>query len=113
MAAEVIDLAMYASLRAPSGTERAEAVANESAWFQSSRPALTTDFLAASALRKLDEESSVGRLFELIEAALLRLEACLEFLETGDNLAADDEFMGCKKIFSEMLMFRDVSEPVG
>lgn len=112
--AEVINFSRYASLRSSSGTQRAETAPDQETWFTSSESSNQgRDFLSPSALRKLDDQNPLGRLLELIEASLLRLEACLGFLAAGDNFAADDEFMGCKKLFSEMLMFRDTSEAVG
>jgi hypothetical protein len=43
---------------------------------------------------------------------LERLSVCKAFL-SSDPIAADDSFIACKPIFTELLMFRDLSDAVG
>lgn len=69
--------------------------------------------LNASVLRKLDNTSSLARLLSLAEEAMARLERCVFLLNSGDHLGADDQLMGCKRLFSEMLMFRNTSDAAG
>lgn len=69
--------------------------------------------LNASVLRKLDNSSSLAQLLSLAEDAMARLGKCLVLLEAGDRLGADDQLMGCKRVFSEMLMFRNINDAVG
>ena len=49
----------------------------------------------------------------MIEDALEELDRCISSLDAGDDFAADDMLMACKRTFSEMLMFRSVSDAIG
>ena len=68
--------------------------------------------LSAGVLQKLNPENEVGRFLDLCAQALAQIEECKELIKS-DPLAADDKFMASKVIFSELLMFRDLSDSVG
>jgi hypothetical protein len=69
--------------------------------------------LSASVLRKLNVDSDLGRFVDLADDALERTITCQQLLGSGDAIGADDQFIACKPIFVEMLMFRNLSDAVG
>jgi hypothetical protein len=112
--AEVIELAKYVAVAAAVGTQSAEVQPLDSdRWSRSSQTEVSNDFLSAAAVRKLDDQSPIGRLLNLVEEALRRLERCQELLDKQELFSADDELMACKRLFSEMLMFRGINDSLG
>jgi hypothetical protein len=110
---EVIDLANYAKRRQTStNTSPASAAAENASWYRPVEEFSSGPFLSAGVLRKLDVESELSRFVGLANEALDRLSVCQRLL-ASDPLGADDQFIGCKPIFIEMLMFRDLSDAVG
>jgi hypothetical protein len=112
---EVIDLASYAHRRQTSAnTSSASAPPEDASWYRPVEPSASSSgpFLSAGILRKLDVDSELSRFVGLTDEALDRLTACQQLL-ASDPLGADDQFIGCKPVFVEMLMFRDLSDSVG
>ena len=111
--ADVIDLAHYARRSEfAANTSFAATARNPSSWYKGVDDFGDGVLLSANVLRKLDVDSDLGRFVGLVHEALERLSAC-QMLLPNDAIAADDSFLACKPIFSEMLMFRDLSDPVG
>lgn len=113
--ADVIELGKYAGVaRTSFGTSAASLNSPEAgSWSASSGEDRSQGFLSAAAVRKFDDESPIGRLLEIIEVALKRLETCMQYLGQKEMFSGDDELMACKRLLSEMLMFRDVNDSVG
>jgi hypothetical protein len=111
--AEVIDLAHFARrAEFAANTSFAAAPRDPSSWYKAVDEFGDGGFLSANVLRKLDVDSHLGRFVGLVQEALERLSLCQTLLPT-DAIAADDSFLACKPIFGELLMFRDLSDPVG
>jgi hypothetical protein len=114
--ADVIELGKFAGMaRTSSGTAPMNVQpSQDSRWSRSSDlDGSSQEFLSAAAVRKLDDESPIGRVLELIELTLQRLETCMQYLGQKEMFSGDDELMACKRLFSEMLMFRDVNDTIG
>jgi hypothetical protein len=113
--ADVIELGKFAGMaRTSSGTTPMNVEPlQDGRWSRSSDLDGSRQFLSAAAVRKLDDESPIGRVLELIELTLQRLETCLQYLGQKELFSGDDELMACKRLFSEMLMFRGVNDSIG
>lgn len=112
--ADVVELGKFAAARSSSGTTSVDVKpSQDGSWFRSSEERSSAGFLSAAALRKLDDESPVGKMLGLIELTLNRLETCMQHLHQKEMFSGDDEFMATKKLLSELLMFRDVNDSVG
>ena len=110
---EVIDLANYAKRRQISANTSSVSASDESgSWYRPAEEFSSGPFLSAGVLRKLDAESELSRFVTLTDVALDKLSMCQQLL-ASDPLGADDQFIGCKPVFIEMLMFRDLSDAVG
>jgi len=114
--ADVIDLGKFAGMaRTASGTDAVNVQASEEtgSWTRSTNISGSAGFLSAAAVRKLDDESPIGKMLELVERILKRLEICMEHLNQQEMFSSDDELMACKRLLSELLMFREVNDSVG
>ncbi len=69
--------------------------------------------LNASALRRLDPKSEVGTFLTLAEELIRSLENAATALASRDNLLADNILITAKKVASELLMYRDISDAAG
>ncbi len=111
---EIIDLAHFARPRAISAnTSFASVPSEERSWYRPVDDVSPGGFLSAGVLRKLDIDSELGRFVGLAQDAIERLAACQLLLGSGDPIGADDQFIACKPILTEMLMYRDLSDAVG
>jgi hypothetical protein len=112
---EVIDLAHFAQQRESSAntTFAVASSAHESAWYRQVEVFGGGSLLSAGVLRKLNIDSELGRFVGLVQDALERLSGCKMLWLAGDALGADDQFIACKPILTEMFMFRDLSDSVG
>jgi hypothetical protein len=112
---DIVDIAHYARARdIRDNTAFAAASVGENAWYKSTPLNSASDgYLSASVLRKLDHDSELGRFVGLIDLVLERCLECQHLMKSGDLLGADDQFIGCKPILTEMFMFRDLSDAVG
>jgi hypothetical protein len=111
----MVDLAHFARARDVSAnTGFAAASTDQTSWY---RPAseFTTGggSLSAAVLKKLNVDSELGRFLGLVQNAIERLSLCQQLIVSGDVLGADGQFIACKPLFVEMLMFRDLSDAVG
>ncbi|MGH6713916.1 MAG: hypothetical protein ACREEK_33805, partial [Bradyrhizobium sp.] len=97
--ADVIELGSFAGIaRLPAGTVSASVQpSKDERWSRSTDFSNSNDFLSAAAVRKLDDESPIGRLLELIEMTLRRLETCMNYLDQKELFSGDDELMACKR----------------
>lgn len=112
---EVIDLAHFAQQRESSANTKfaVASSADESAWYRSAESFGEGSLLSAGVLRKLNVDSELGRFVGLAQDVLERLSDCKMLWLAGDALGADDQFIACKPILTEMFMFRHLSDSVG
>jgi hypothetical protein len=61
----------------------------------------------------LDVDSELGKFVGLAQDAIERLTSCQDLLKAGDAIGADDQFIACKPLLTEMLMYRNLSDAVG
>lgn len=107
---EVIDLSSY--MRQTNAGQGTSAPSSEPDWarYETNSPIGNLD---ASALRKLDPESELAKFLNLSEDLIVRLESSSEALREKDNLLADDHLIAAKKLASELLMYRNLSDAIG
>jgi hypothetical protein len=106
---DVVDLSSYVRRSAPSLSTEQPAVQG---WTEGQGTA-TAGGLNASVLRRLDANSDVGIFVTLVEDLIDHLEAAATALAGRDHLLADNILISAKKIASELLMYRDVSDAAG
>jgi hypothetical protein len=114
----VVDIAQYIRHREasaqtmPSSVETSlpgGRVSSQSSSFASSEEGV----LSARIYQTLDADPQLNRFFELNTQGMRLLEETLQLLKDGQLLLADDRFMACKRVFTELLVLRDISDSVG
>lgn len=110
---DVIDLAKFAQARNESAnTELANAATGE--WYRRADAVIGSGgSLSAAVLSRLDIDSELGRFLGLVQSVTERLVLCQDLMKLGDTIGADDEFIACKPLLTEMLMYRGLSDAVG
>jgi hypothetical protein len=69
--------------------------------------------LNAAAVLRLDPETEVSKFLTLVSEAIRSMERIDERLAAKDFIGADDEFVASKKIITELLIYRDISDALG
>lgn len=111
---EVIDFAQFARQRdVGANTSFASTPIDQQSWYRPAEGSSTVGFLSAGVLRKLDVDSELGKFVGLAQDTIERLTICRELLRSGDPIGADDQFIACKPLLTEMLMYRNLSDAVG
>jgi len=83
-------------------------------WVQDrARQRAVGDQIPAGSLYGDDDETELGRFFELTNRAIALIEEACRHLEEGENFAADDSLMAFKIATSEMFVLREVSDSAG
>jgi hypothetical protein len=106
---DVVDLSAYLHRSAQSLSTEPPAMQG---WTEGQSTA-TVGGLNASVLRRLDANSDVGIFITLAEDLIDHLEAAVTALADRDHLLADNIMISAKKVSSELLMYRDVSDAAG
>lgn len=71
------------------------------------------DQIPAGSLYGDDDETELGKFFELTNRAIKLIDEACRYLEDGENFAADDSLMAFKVATSEMFVLREVSDAAG
>lgn len=106
---DVIDLSAYVRRTAQSHSTEPPAMHG---WTEG-RGAAAVGGLNASVLRRLDASSDVGIFVTFAEDLIDHLEGAAVALASRDHLLADNILISAKKVASELLMYRDVSDAAG
>jgi len=102
------------TVRQPVATAAEPAISSgtELSWSTHERPT-AEGVLNASVLLRLDPDAELSRFLTLTREAIDVITSSQERLDAKDNLGADDRLMASKRVLSELLMYRDISDSIG
>jgi hypothetical protein len=100
------------SVRRSVATDAAISSGVEVAWSPHERPT-AENVLNASVLLRLDPDAELSKFLTRARETIDLIEASEERLNAKDNLGADDRLMASKRVLSELLMFREISDAIG